>query len=157
MMYYNSMYYLKREELNLLSMWSTPRSLTSQNILSLLGMSLFKMLTVSVCSDNATGYTPMMAISSEVQDGYFTVLYFASASSYTSKDSESIEAPLPLSKLFDTLEEKYEGIKAKILESCLVTINLKYVDVSENAATDGSEKVIQQGDEVAIIPPVSSG
>jgi molybdopterin synthase sulfur carrier subunit len=98
-----------------------------------------------------------MATPSKTQDGHFTILYFASASSYTSKDSESFQAPVPLSKLFDSLEDKYKGIKAKILESCLVTINLEYVDVPENVSTDGRETVIKDGDEVAIIPPVSSG
>ncbi|TVY73388.1 Molybdopterin synthase sulfur carrier subunit [Lachnellula suecica] len=82
------------------------------------------------------------------------MLYFASASSYTSKSSENLPAPLPLSKLFETLEERYDGIKAKVLESCLVTVNLEYVDVPEGAA---SGTVINEGDEVAIIPPVSSG
>ncbi|TVY15718.1 Molybdopterin synthase sulfur carrier subunit [Lachnellula arida] len=86
--------------------------------------------------------------------GHFTVLYFASASSYTSKNNESLPAPLPLSKLFDTLEEKYNGMKAKVLVSCLVTVNLEYVDIPEDCA---SEPVIKEGDEVAIIPPVSSG
>jgi molybdopterin converting factor small subunit len=92
--------------------------------------------------------------SSKAPAGHFTILYFASASSYTSKSSESLLAPLPLSKLFETLDEKYNGMKVKVLESCLVTVNLEYVDIPEDAA---SEPVIQEGDEVAIIPPVSSG
>jgi molybdopterin converting factor small subunit len=47
-------------------------------------------------------------------------------------------------------------MKAKVLESCLVTINLEYVDIPEAAGGD-TEIVIKEGDEVAIIPPVSSG
>lgn len=93
-------------------------------------------------------------------EGHFTVLYFASASSYTSKEYDTFPAPLPISKLFDTLEEKYNGIKDKILSSCLVTVNLNYVDIPNNAnKEDGLESglVIQESDEVAIIPPVSSG
>lgn len=86
--------------------------------------------------------------------GHFTMLYFASASSYTTKDSEVIEAPLNLSQLFSTLDKKYPGIREKVLESCLVTVNLEYVDVPE---TDDADMVIKEGDEVAIIPPVSSG
>lgn len=91
---------------------------------------------------------------SKAPAGHFTILYFATASSYTSKSSESLRAPLPLSKLFEILEEKYNGMKAKVLESCLVTVNLEYVDIPEDGA-DGP--VIKEGDEVAIIPPVSSG
>jgi len=91
--------------------------------------------------------------SSKAPPGHFTILYFASASSYTSKDSEYLPAPLPLAKLFETLDEKYGGMKAKVLESCLVTVNLEYVDIPEN----GEGPTINVGDEVAIIPPVSSG
>ncbi|XXG94961.1 40S ribosomal protein S28 [Hypoxylon texense] len=88
--------------------------------------------------------------------GHFNVLYFASASSFTSKEFETLPAPLPLRKLFDALEEKYSGIKDKILNSCLVTVNLNYVDVPESD-DETSQAVIKEGDEVAIIPPVSSG
>lgn len=99
--------------------------------------------------------------------GYFTLLYFASASSYTKKDSENFQAPLPLSNLFDILEERYPGIKDKVLSHCAVTINLNYVDM-DVIGSEGSESrwvesvsgnvvVIREGDEVALIPPVSSG
>ena len=83
--------------------------------------------------------------------GHFTILYFAAVADYAGRDSESLPAPLPLSKLFASLEEKYPGVQEKLLGSCLVTVNLEYVDV---AAEDG---VIREGDEVAVIPPVSSG
>jgi len=87
--------------------------------------------------------------------GHFNVLFFASASSFTGKDYEALPATMPLSKLFAELETRYPGIKAKILDSCLVTVNLDYVDLpSEEGAED---TVIQEADEVAIIPPVSSG
>lgn len=84
----------------------------------------------------------------------FTVLYFASASSYTGRDSDSFPAPVALSDLFGLLESTYPGIAASVLESCLVTLNLDYVEVTESGATI---KMINAGDEVAIIPPVSSG
>jgi len=86
--------------------------------------------------------------------GHFSVLYFASAFSFTGRDHESLPAPLPLGELFTKLESRYPGIQAKILDSCLVTVNLDYVDVP-GEGEEGS--VIQEGDEVAIIPPVSSG
>jgi molybdopterin converting factor small subunit len=89
--------------------------------------------------------------------GHFTILYFGPASSYTSKNSEPLPAPLPLSKLFPTLEERYSGFKAKLLETCLVTVNLEYVDVPSDSLSAGNEIVIKEGDEVALIPPVSSG
>ncbi|KAH8603083.1 hypothetical protein B0O99DRAFT_647823 [Bisporella sp. PMI_857] len=95
--------------------------------------------------------------SMNVPEGSFTVLYFASATSYTSKDREFLPAPLPLSKLFKTLDGKYAGMKAKVLESCLITINLEYVDVPEDTIDNENEIIIKEGDEVAIIPPVSSG
>jgi len=89
---------------------------------------------------------------------HFNLLYFASASTYTRKGSEHIPAPLEASKLFEVLEEKYPGIKNKVLSSCAVTINLEYVDVEEDDdETPKVARVIQDGDEVAIIPPVSSG
>ncbi|TEY51297.1 hypothetical protein BOTCAL_0267g00050 [Botryotinia calthae] len=93
---------------------------------------------------------------SDSKEGHFTVLYFATASSYTSKDSETFAAPLPLSRLFETLEDRYNGMKDNVLRSCLVTINLEYVDIPETGF-DSTEIIIKDGDEVAIIPPVSSG
>ncbi|ROV94626.1 hypothetical protein VPNG_09189 [Cytospora leucostoma] len=90
--------------------------------------------------------------------GHFNVLYFASASTYTGKEFEALPAPVPLRQLFSTLEERYSGIRTQVLKSCLVTINLDYVDVPEDNDEGGAgETVINEGDEVAIIPPVSSG
>ncbi|KAJ1331087.1 molybdopterin synthase sulfur carrier subunit [Microdochium nivale] len=91
--------------------------------------------------------------------GHFNVLYFASAGSFTSREHESFPAPLELSRLFDTLEERHGGIKDEILSSCLVTVNLEYVDVPPEGggSITTTPFVIKEGDEVAIIPPVSSG
>ncbi|KAH6961500.1 ribosomal protein S28e-domain-containing protein [Fusarium avenaceum] len=98
---------------------------------------------------------PTMSSAPKPPAGHFNVLYFASASSFTGKDYEALPAAMQLSKLFVELESRYPGIKAKILDSCLVTVNLDYVDSpSEEGAKD---TVIQEADEVAIIPPVSSG
>ncbi len=96
-------------------------------------------------------------MSSKPPPGYFTLLYFAHASSYTSKTSELFPAPLPLSKLFETLEERYSGMRDNVLGSCLVTINLEYVDTQPQSGKFDSGVIIKDGDEVAIIPPVSSG
>ena len=95
--------------------------------------------------------------------GHFTVLYFAYASSYTHKTSEYLPAPLEGAKLFGVLEQRYAGFTEKVLSSCLVTVNLEYVDVGSESSLGSSKAVPQQpllikeGDEVAIIPPVSSG
>ncbi|PHH65468.1 hypothetical protein CDD81_2248 [Ophiocordyceps australis] len=98
-----------------------------------------------------TAMTPV----SPTANGHFKILYFAGASSFTGKEGERLPAPLSLNKLFTELEAKYPGIGEAVLESCLVTINLEYVDVPSEHDTDGT--VIKEADEVAIIPPVSSG
>ena len=91
--------------------------------------------------------------------GQFTVLYFASASSYTGKTSDTLSAPIPISELFNVLDERYPGFMERVLGSCAVTVNLDYVDLdsASREVDDAEVTVIQEGDEVAIIPPVSSG
>ena len=82
--------------------------------------------------------------------------------------SEFLPAPLEPAKLFDVLEQRYTGFKDKVLNSCLVTVNLEYIDIgseksSVSADVEGLQtpardrSMIAEGDEVAIIPPVSSG
>lgn len=46
----------------------------------------------------------------------------------------------------------YPDINTKILHSCALTVNLEYIDMDADAGM-----LINEGDEVAIIPPVSSG
>jgi molybdopterin converting factor small subunit len=84
--------------------------------------------------------------------GHFTILYFALASTLTGKNHEFLPAPLPTCELYTLLEERYPGIKSKVLDSCMLTVNLEYVDLEEKTGA-----VISEGDEVGIIPPVSSG
>lgn len=113
------------------------------------------------CADDRakSGYIIMAA---KPPAGAFSILYFASAATYTRKATEHLAAPLPISKLFDILEASYPGFKTKVLSSCAVTINLDYVDIEEDGdagdhAVSRSSRTIREGDEVAIIPPVSSG
>ncbi|KAJ5109642.1 hypothetical protein N7532_002287 [Penicillium argentinense] len=90
----------------------------------------------------------------------FTIHYFASASSYTGKNTETLPAPLKLSLLFSELESRYPGIEEKVLGSCGVSLDGEYVDVTpaeEKGGDAEGERVIEVGSEVAIIPPVSSG
>lgn len=89
--------------------------------------------------------------------GHFTILYFASATSYTHKQHEFFSSPVLLAHLPDLLEKQYPGIKEKVLGSCALTVNLDYVDVDEEAGKGEQGLSIREGDEVAIIPPVSSG
>ncbi|KAL9601816.1 MAG: hypothetical protein Q9219_002306 [cf. Caloplaca sp. 3 TL-2023] len=85
--------------------------------------------------------------------GHFSLLYFASAASFTRKASEELPAPSSITELFAHLEQQYPGIKEKILSSSLMTINLEYVDVDGRDLEATSSRVINEGDEVAIIPP----
>jgi molybdopterin converting factor small subunit len=88
--------------------------------------------------------------------GQFSILYFAAASSFTGRSSEYLSAPLRAGNLFNELDKKYPGMGAKVLASCAVTVNLEYIDVDGDDAPD-LDMDIKEGDEVAIIPPVSSG
>lgn len=85
--------------------------------------------------------------------GSFTVLYFAAASTYTKSSSEHFPAPLKVGELFAKLEARHQGIQEKVLSSCAVTVNMEYIDMEGTEA----DVEIKEGDEVAIIPPVSSG
>jgi small subunit ribosomal protein S28e len=87
--------------------------------------------------------------------GHFNLLYFATAAAFTKRDSETFEGPMSLSDLFDTLDTRYPGIKRSVLDSCAVTVNLEYADVVPDEG--GQVYMVKEGDEVAIIPPVSSG
>ncbi|CAF9918392.1 MAG: hypothetical protein HETSPECPRED_003745 [Heterodermia speciosa] len=91
--------------------------------------------------------------------GHFHILYFASASTFIGKTAETFPAPINLEDLYDYLEGKYPGIKEKVLNSCAVTLNLHYVDLQDVGAHDRESfpRIVKEGDEVGIIPPVSSG
>ncbi|KAF2748514.1 Molybdopterin synthase sulfur carrier subunit [Sporormia fimetaria CBS 119925] len=88
--------------------------------------------------------------------GHFVVLYFAAAASYTGKTSEHLASPMAAGELFGRLEQLYPGIRARVLESCAVTVNLQYINLDGDDA-EGARVLLKEGDEVAIIPPVSSG
>ena len=93
----------------------------------------------------------------ELPADHFRILYFASAASFTRKSSDTFSAPMPVTELFGALETRYPGITKAVLDSCAVTVNLEYVDIEEENSGKKGGVVIHVGDEVAIIPPVSSG
>ena len=88
---------------------------------------------------------------------HFTLLYFAAATSHTHKQHDFFPAPLAVGQLYDILEKHYPGMRKRVLDSCALTVNLEYVDVDEEASKGDEGLKIQSGDEVAVIPPVSSG
>lgn len=104
----------------------------------------------------------------------FTLLLFASAASYTDTESLSLPAPTTLGDIFQTLEARFPGFLPKILSGAAVTLNLEYVDVSFpdpqseseldamawskwKTTLEGWSTPVKAGDEVGVIPPVSSG
>lgn len=93
----------------------------------------------------------MSSSATQPPKGHFNILYFAAASSFVGQDHEALPAGLRLGDLYTALDGRHAGL-AHILESCLVTVNLDYVDLVAQA-----DLAICEGDEVAIIPPVSSG
>ena len=118
--------------------------------------------------------------SSSNSTGTFTLLLFASASSYAGDiESLSLPAPTTLRQIFTHLESQFPDITKKILRSSGVSVNLEYVDfevdeldgeskgkggdagAEEEGEVEGQgeglDMVIRAGDEVGIIPPVSSG
>lgn len=82
------------------------------------------------------------------------LLYFAAAKSYTGKQFDFLKAPLAVNRLYGYLEKLYPGIRKHVLDSCALTINEEYVG---NDDEDSDSRMIVEGDEAAIIPPVSSG
>ncbi|OAP56288.1 hypothetical protein AYL99_09467 [Fonsecaea erecta] len=107
--------------------------------------------------------------------GTCTVLLFASASTFAG-GVETVRIPVPttLRGVFAALEARFPGMRDKVVGSAAVTVNLEYVDfdfeallVDDKATThqeegpggggEGLDLVIRDGDEVGIIPPVSSG
>lgn len=91
--------------------------------------------------------------------GHFRLLYFASAASFTGKSADDFPAPLPVADLFGLVEKKHPGIKEAVLSTAAITVNLDYIDVADGpqGLEDSKGRIINEGDEVAIIPPVSSG
>ena len=82
----------------------------------------------------------------------FTILYFASAHDATNLLSEKISLPpqsthMSLKELIVLLKRRHEKL-APILDNAFYDINMEYAE---------KDDLVKEGDEVAIIPPVSGG
>ncbi|PLN74891.1 hypothetical protein BDW42DRAFT_181566 [Aspergillus taichungensis] len=94
------------------------------------------------------------------ENATFQIHYFSTASAYTGKSTERLPAPLPVARLFDVLEERYPGMRKAVLGSCGLSVGDEYVDLDAELGVGQSSEgrvVIKEGEEVAVIPPVSSG
>lgn len=83
----------------------------------------------------------------------FTVLYFAGAKDIAGVESETMYSPsttLPISEFPNLLLAKHPKLSS-ILPTCMLSINLEYIDKTD------ADISIKQGDQVAVIPPVSGG
>ena len=91
----------------------------------------------------------------EPPTNHFTLLYWGPATSFTGKGRDYIKGPLKVTELFNVIERMYPGMKHNQLDSCAVSVNGEYADLNP---VEGEETLmLKEGDEVAIIPPVSAG
>lgn len=87
----------------------------------------------------------------------FTVLYFAALTDLVAarKQNFTAHATLKINELIAFLVRSEPLLSTdeaqKLLKCCACAINLEYVDL------DQDEEYVKNGDEVAIIPPVSGG
>ncbi|KAI8894063.1 hypothetical protein BC833DRAFT_606220 [Globomyces pollinis-pini] len=80
------------------------------------------------------------------------ILFFAKAKDYTKCDTLLIEHTInmDLNDIRNEIQERFQELKqSKVLETCGWAINLEYVD--------DFRRIINDQDEIAIIPPVSGG
>lgn len=80
------------------------------------------------------------------------VLFFAKARELVSAEEESviIESKMTASNLKVTVLEKFPALEP-IQKSIILALNQEYLNEDENAIT------LKDGDEIAIIPPLSGG
>lgn len=74
------------------------------------------------------------------------VLYFASFQEAAGTDSETIEMPVSLTALFESLKQKYQ-----------FKFQPAHIRVAVDGVFVGWQHEIQDGSEIAFIPPVSGG
>ncbi|KAI9360615.1 molybdopterin synthase small subunit CnxG [Pilaira anomala] len=82
------------------------------------------------------------------------VLYFAGIKDITAKESEKIDIgdQTTLADLSQILISKYGKSFQELLSSSMYAVNMDYIDKNKETSI-----VLQDKEEVAIIPPVSGG
>lgn len=95
----------------------------------------------------------------------FSLLYFGPLADLAGQQKEVVEITttmaasnegLTISELYKYVGSRHGDSAAILLDSCAVAVNMEYLE--EDTETGSSNAiVIRPGDEVAIIPPVSSG
>lgn len=83
-----------------------------------------------------------------------TIEYFGPSKDFTSKESEKIDSITTLKDLYNHFVESYSlEFQKYVEENCGITLNYEYIEERNHP----EEIRIVQGDEICIIPPVSSG
>ncbi|KAJ8330896.1 hypothetical protein BDV3_002793 [Batrachochytrium dendrobatidis] len=86
------------------------------------------------------------------------VLFFASGRELVGLEMDHLILPgstVSMPQLIEALTAKHPSI-LQILESSMIAVNMSYVD-KQGLLEDGEYVQIRDGDEIAVIPPVSGG
>ncbi len=83
-----------------------------------------------------------------------TIEYFGPSKDFTSKESEKLDSITTLKDLYNHFVENYSvEFQKYVEENCGITLNYEYIEERNHP----EEIQFEQGDEICIIPPVSSG
>ncbi|ONH66597.1 Molybdopterin synthase sulfur carrier subunit [Cyberlindnera fabianii] len=82
-----------------------------------------------------------------------SVRYYGPSADFTTKTEEKLTSIKTISALVQHFETEYSvNFADYVRNNCGICVNLEYIDLNED-----SEMTLSEEDEVAIIPPVSSG
>lgn len=80
-----------------------------------------------------------------------TIEYFGPSKDFTKKTSEQVSDIITLQNLYDHLTLTYSReFQSYVQQNCGITLNYEYIDRNQDIR-------FKDGDEICIIPPVSSG